>query len=77
MPRGDGTGPVGLGPMTGWGRGNCVLPAGRAYPRWGRGFARGMRSRWWAAGEDGGSAVAQEIQRLKERVLELEQSLEQ
>jgi len=23
MPRGDGTGPIGMGPMTGWGAGYC------------------------------------------------------
>ncbi|MEA1961513.1 MAG: DUF5320 domain-containing protein [Bacillota bacterium] len=27
MPRGDGTGPVGQGPLTGWGMGGCA-PAG-------------------------------------------------
>ena len=26
MPNRDGTGPEGKGPMTGFGRGNCVLP---------------------------------------------------
>jgi hypothetical protein len=26
MPNHDGTGPDGKGPITGWGRGNCVLP---------------------------------------------------
>ena len=36
MPRFDGTGPAGQGPMTGGGRGNCS--AGR-----GTGFGRGMR----------------------------------
>lgn len=33
MPGGDGTGPLGRGPMTGWGRGFC-----RGF---GRGFGRG------------------------------------
>lgn len=36
MPGLDGTGPRGLGPMTGGGRGYCTLPAGRApltYPQ--------------------------------------------
>lgn len=27
MPRGDGTGPQGKGPATGWGRGRCVAVA--------------------------------------------------
>ena len=35
MPRGDGTGPLGLGPMTGRGMGYCVvkLPADGGEPR--------------------------------------------
>jgi hypothetical protein len=37
MPRGDGTGPWGAGPM-GWGRGGCQGMGFRA------GFGRGMRS---------------------------------
>jgi hypothetical protein len=52
MPGLDGTGPAGIGPMTGWGRGYCnpslgaYGPApvfGPAYwgPGYGRGFARG------------------------------------
>lgn len=53
MPRGDGTGPMGLGPMTGRGTGYCAgYPApgfmspgfGRRYSGWGRG--RGWRSRY-------------------------------
>ncbi len=35
MPRFDGTGPMGLGPGTGWGRGPCGAGLGRGY---GRGF---------------------------------------
>lgn len=40
MPRGDGTGPMGIGP-NGWGRGGCFgLQGGGGF-----GFGRGMR-RW-------------------------------
>ncbi len=39
MPFGDGTGPLGQGPMTGWGRGPC-----------GRGLARGRRGGWRGRG---------------------------
>jgi hypothetical protein len=55
MPRFDGTGPVGWGPMTGWGHGYCnaagpargtVLARGTGY---GRGFGRG-RGRAFRAG---------------------------
>ena len=40
MPRFDGTGPAGMGPMTGWGRGICN-PSQTAYgpaPAWGPGY---------------------------------------
>jgi hypothetical protein len=37
MPRGDGTGPLGIGPMTGKGLGNCVTSN---YNGIGRGFRR-------------------------------------
>ena len=47
MPGYDGTGPMGAGPMTGWGRGYCN-PAGRTHgpaygwsPGYGRGYGRG------------------------------------
>jgi len=39
MPRGDGTGPLGQGPMTGRGAGLC---AGYPTPGMGRGMGRGM-----------------------------------
>ncbi len=51
MPRGDGTGPEGLGPMTGRAMGYCAgyptpgfaNPGGRGLARgWGRGVGRGM-----------------------------------
>lgn len=58
MPRGDGTGPMGYGPMTGRGAGLC---AGYAVPGFmnpvagrgfgfgrGRGFGRGFGARNWA-----------------------------
>jgi hypothetical protein len=32
MPGFDGTGPIGLGPLTGGGRGFCIMPLGRSYP---------------------------------------------
>ncbi len=37
MPRLDGTGPWGRGPMTGWGRGFCGMGSGRGF---GRGLGR-------------------------------------
>ena len=65
MPGGDRTGPMGGGPMTGWGRGLCSEPegprfAGGGYGGRGRGFGRGgggggwgWRNRFWATGTPG------------------------
>jgi len=61
MPRGDGTGPMGMGPMTGRSAGYCAgygVPGfmnpipdrgfgrGRGFWGYGRGFGRGMAWRW-------------------------------
>jgi len=40
MPGFDGTGPAGMGPMTGWGRGYCAMPGTGSLYR-GRGLGRG------------------------------------
>jgi len=61
MPRGDGTGPAGAGPMTGRAAGFCAgypVPGyanpvgGRGYGGWGRGFGwgRGRGFGWAGAG---------------------------
>lgn len=61
MPRGDGTGPAGLGPMTGRAAGYCAgfgvpgsmnFAPGRGYWGWGRGRGggRGFRNRYYATG---------------------------
>ena len=56
MPRGDGTGPMGLGPMTGRGLGYC---AGYSVPGFanpvGFGLGRGMA---WGRGGGGGRGLA-------------------
>ncbi len=57
MPRGDGTGPVGMGPMTGRGAGYCAGYAmpGYANPVGGRGFfGWGRGGRGFGAGPGGG-----------------------
>lgn len=57
MPRGDGTGPIGMGPMTGRGAGYCVgyVAPGAANPAFGRGFGMGFgRGRGWGRGFGGG-----------------------
>ncbi|MFB0525483.1 MAG: DUF5320 domain-containing protein [Phycisphaerae bacterium] len=65
MPRGDRTGPAGMGPMTGRAAGFCAgypVPGfmnpvgGRGYWGWGRGFGgrgRGWRHRFYATGLPG------------------------
>ncbi|MDD4956813.1 MAG: DUF5320 domain-containing protein [Candidatus Omnitrophica bacterium] len=58
MPGFDGTGPAGVGPMTGGGRGYCVMPsdrpvvAGGGMGIRGRG-GRGRRNRYYATGLTG------------------------
>jgi len=56
MPGFDRTGPAGMGPMTGWGRGRCN-PSGSYEPRgrrgfFGPGYGRG-RGRGWCRGATG------------------------
>jgi hypothetical protein len=62
MPRGDGTGPAGMGPMTGRAAGFCTgysVPgsmnpvSGRGYWGWGRGGGRGRRNWFYATGLPG------------------------
>ena len=59
MPGGDGTGPLGNGANTGWGRGPCRglqrsgFGHGGAFVRGGRGGGRGWRNRFWASGTPG------------------------
>lgn len=61
MPGGNGMGPMGMGPMTGWGRGACSPMASEGQPFTGRGFGRGRgigggwgrRNRFNAAGSTG------------------------
>jgi hypothetical protein len=62
MPRGDGTGPVGMGPMTGRGAGFCAgysgpgymnAAGGRGYWGRGRGGGRGWRHWYHATGMPG------------------------
>ncbi len=82
MPRGDRTGPLGMGPMTGWGRGYC---SGNRVPGfWGFGFRRGFgafgRGRgfgpgyWWTA--PGPVPQADELSSLKDEGMRLRDALD-
>ena len=59
MPGFDGTGPMGMGPMTGGGRGFCAVPNAGTVPRFvgrrffGRGGGRGWRNWYYATGLPG------------------------
>jgi len=71
MPGGDGTGPVGFGPMTGRAAGFCAgypVPGymnplgGRGYGGWGRGFRGGgwgRRNWYYATGQPGWARAGQ------------------
>jgi len=84
MPGGDQTGPRGMGPLTGWGRGDCggrPVGRGRGFGRGrgaGRGFRRGFRGAdragWMGFGEFG--TTAQERRWLENEVAVLESELE-
>lgn len=86
MPRGDRTGPDGMGPMTGRGLGDC---AGTASPFYGRGFGRGLgRGRGFGRGYGFAAPVVQyreaasekgilenQVKIMKEQLRNLEQRL--
>lgn len=89
MPARDGTGPMGMGPMTGWGRGWCGGGWGRGFGGfggWGRfGRGRGFGGAWagpvppaWAAptAEMEEQYLKQEMEMLKARMDEIQARLE-
>jgi len=78
MPAGDRRGPLGEGPMTGRGLGQCGDGvARRSVPRFGRGrgfgFSRGFGFGY--RGYDVDAAPQDEVQSLKERIASLEEAL--
>lgn len=60
MPRGDRTGPMGMGPLTGRGAGFCAgfsIPGCRNFPGWaGFGRGRGLGRMFYATGMPGWAA---------------------
>ena len=85
MPGFDGTGPMGMGPMTGGARGRCG-PYGRSFGRgafgpwvgWGRGRGRGYRHMYWATGVPGWMRYGkeQEVGFLKDQAAALKEELD-
>ena len=76
MPRFDGTGPLGLGPGTGWGLGPCG--AGMAWRRgWGRRYGRGFgwRRFWRYAPYQPQISKKEEKELLEEEMADLEEEL--
>lgn len=61
MPRGDGTGPRGDGPMTGRGMGNCVVDLGKAAATVGSFIARGFG---WGRGRGAGRGMGRGLGRM-------------
>jgi len=84
MPRRDRSGPRGMGPLTGWGRGDCGETSaglGRGLGRGGgagygrrRGFRAAGRAGWMGFGEFGSAAL--ERQRLEIEAAVLKSDLE-
>ena len=72
MPGFDRTGPRGVGPRTGWGRGPCG--AGMAFGRgwgFGRGFGRGFGAGWGPVEEVPESGLLARLAALEEEVQRL------
>lgn len=83
MPRGDRTGPMGLGPMTGRGAGGCAgfrgqgagFGFGRAFRGMGRGAGRGWCFPWFSAAAQFAPQSLDETDALKQEAEYLEHSL--
>lgn len=69
MPGFDGTGPLGMGPMTGGGRGFCAAPAG-SYPYGGRRYV-GLNWRRYAT-----KPTQSELELLRNEFAQLKEELE-
>jgi len=72
MPAFDGTGPLGLGPGTGWGMGPCG--AGMGWRR-GLGYGRGFGRRFWGYPYQPQITKKEEKEMLEDEVTDLEEEL--
>ena len=81
MPGGDGTGPRGMGPMTGGGRGYCASPVSEIRTRpfgrrqFGEGCGRGWRNQFYATGLPRWARGANEAEMLKDEAGFLKEEL--
>jgi hypothetical protein len=76
MPGRDGTGPMGMGPMAGGGRGLCVAPMSGVRPRsLGNGCGRGRRNQFYATGLPRWARGANEAEILKDEAGLLKEEL--
>jgi hypothetical protein len=76
MPAFDGTGPLGMGPGTGWGMGPCG--AGMAWRRGlgrGLGYGRGFGRRFWGYPYQPQITKKEEKKMLEDEVKDLEEEL--
>lgn len=75
MPRFDGTGPLGYGPVTGWGMGFCRLVRGRGFGwknfKFGPRFMRLTKKDELENLEEEVKALEEELQAVKERIEEI------
>ncbi|MCK9548793.1 MAG: DUF5320 domain-containing protein, partial [Sphaerochaeta sp.] len=78
MPRYDGTGPWGYGPMTGRGMGRCNPAYHQGYGfGWGRGMGRRFFGRGWGMGGGASMPFAAPAISLEERKRFLEEELKE
>ena len=79
MPRGDRTGPMGNGPMTGRRMGNCAGDSNSGFGFFGRGFGIGRNAGWFS--DTANQAVSEKtilengIRVLKDQLSSLEKQL--
>jgi hypothetical protein len=81
MPGRDGTGPMGMGPMSGGGRGFCAVPVSDIRPGplgrrcFGRGNGRGFGNAYFAPGAiDEVSVLKEQLKMIQERLEAIEKA---
>lgn len=77
MPGGNGTGPMGAGPMTGRGMGTCAENNALRFATGGRGLARGFCNRFFSNWRNAPQSIdkADQIGALKAQLSQLQQQI--